>query len=47
VILDNLFVAGRIPPMLALFLGQPHERREADLSCSDDMNRFLVQELLP
>jgi enterochelin esterase-like enzyme len=47
VILDNLFAARRIPPMLAVFVHQPYEHRERDLSCSDDMNRFLVEELLP
>jgi enterochelin esterase family protein len=47
IILDNLFAEGRIPPMLAVFLAQPHESRESDLSCSQSTNRFLVQELLP
>jgi enterochelin esterase family protein len=28
VILDNLFVEGRLPPLLAVFLIQPHEQRE-------------------
>jgi enterochelin esterase family protein len=47
VILDNLFVEGRLPPLLAVFLIQPHEQREADLVCSQATNRFLVNELLP
>ena len=47
VILDNLFAEGRIPPMLAVLLQQPYERRETDLGCSKATNRFLVEELLP
>lgn len=47
VILNNLFVEGRLPPLLAVFLIQPHERRETDLACSQATNRFLVKELLP
>jgi enterochelin esterase family protein len=47
VILDNLFAEGRIPPMLAVLLDQPYERRETDLGCSKSTNRFLVEELLP
>jgi enterochelin esterase family protein len=46
-ILDNLFVEGRLPSLLAVFLIQPHERREADLVCSQATNRFLSHELLP
>ena len=46
-ILDNLFFEGHLPPLLAVFLIQPHERREADLVCSRATNRFLVNELLP
>jgi enterochelin esterase-like enzyme len=47
VILDNLFAEGRIPSMLAVFLLQPYERRETDLSCSKATDLFLVDELLP
>jgi enterochelin esterase family protein len=47
VILNNLFVDGRLPPLLAVFLIQPQERRETDLACSQATNRFLVKELLP
>ncbi len=47
VILDNLFAEKRIPPMVAVFLVQPYERREADLGCSRSMNAFLVNELMP
>jgi enterochelin esterase-like enzyme len=46
-ILDNLFADRRIPPMIAVFLAQPYERREADLACSDATNLFLIKELLP
>jgi enterochelin esterase family protein len=47
VILNNLFGEGHLPPLLAVFLIQPHERRETDLACSQGTNRFLVKELLP
>jgi enterochelin esterase-like enzyme len=47
IILDNLFAERRIPPMLAVFLQQPYERRETDLQCSKATNLFLVDELMP
>jgi enterochelin esterase family protein len=47
VVLDNLFAEARIPALVAVFLTQSYEHREADLSCSPAMNRFLVNELMP
>ena len=51
VILDNLLNAARIPPVVALFIGnvpagQP-AARTLELSCHEPFSRFLVDELLP
>jgi enterochelin esterase-like enzyme len=47
-ILDNLIAAGRIPPVVAVLIGQLEaEERESDLSCNREFTRFLAEELLP
>jgi enterochelin esterase family protein len=46
-ILDNLIAAGRIPPMVALFLGNPAGARDRELGCNPEFTRSLVTELLP
>ena len=46
-ILDNLYAERLIPPMIAVFLSQPYESREADLGCNEATSLFLVDELLP
>jgi enterochelin esterase family protein len=51
VIVDNLLNAGKIPPVVAVFVGnvaagQPGART-LELSCHEPFSRFLVEELLP
>ncbi len=51
VILDNLLNAGKVPPVVAVFVGnvpagQP-AARTLELSCHEPFGRFLVEELLP
>ncbi|HYO50490.1 MAG TPA: enterochelin esterase [Chloroflexia bacterium] len=43
--LDNLIAAGRIPPMLALFLDSPDRNNE--LPCNPHFASFLAHELVP
>ena len=47
VILDNLFAERRVPPIAAVFVSQPYERRESDLCCNRAVTLFLADELLP
>lgn len=48
VILDNLIHAGKIPPMLAVFVPNVStETRYRELGCSAEFGTFLAQELLP
>jgi enterochelin esterase family protein len=47
VILDNLFTENRLPHMLAVFLVQRYERREADLQCKQATNAYVADEVLP
>ena len=46
-ILDNLIAARRIPPMVALFVSNFSERREAELTPTPGMADFVVRELMP
>jgi enterochelin esterase family protein len=46
-ILDNLIAAGRIPPVVALFLGNAPGARDRELGCSPEFTRALATELLP
>jgi len=47
-ILDNLIAAGRIPPLVAIFVANAsYEERRQALSCNRQFNRFLLEELLP
>jgi enterochelin esterase family protein len=51
IILDNLLAAGKIPPTVAVFIGnlpanQP-ATRTTELSCHHPFTQFLVEELLP
>ena len=47
-ILNNLLAAGRIPPLVAVFLANPSpEARTLELSCHPPFAEFLTQELLP
>lgn len=47
-ILDNLIAAGRIPPLVAIFVANAsYEERRQALSCNRQFNRFLIEELLP
>jgi enterochelin esterase-like enzyme len=43
--LDNLIAAGRIPPMLAIFLDSPDRNNE--LPCNSHFASFLAHELVP
>jgi enterochelin esterase-like enzyme len=48
VILDNLITASKIPPMLAIFIGQfPQPQRNIELSNNAPFADFVAQELLP
>lgn len=46
-ILDNLISAQRIPPMVALLMGNAPGARERELFCNPEFFRALVAELLP
>lgn len=47
-ILDNLLAAGRIPPLVAVFIANPSaEARVRELSCHPPFAEFLTRELLP
>jgi enterochelin esterase family protein len=43
--LDNLIGAGKVVPMVAVFIH--HIDRGSELGCSDDFTRFLADELVP
>ena len=46
-ILDNLIAKKRIPPMVALLIGNAPGARERELFCNQEFFRALVTELLP
>jgi enterochelin esterase-like enzyme len=47
-ILDNLLAAGRIPPLVAVFVANPSaEARVRELSCHPPFAEFLARELIP
>jgi enterochelin esterase family protein len=47
-ILDNLISEGRIPPVVALLVGNaPGDARDRELACNPEFTRALVNELLP
>ncbi len=47
-ILDNLIRAGRIPPVMAVFVSNPSRKaRTTELPCNADFADFMVEELLP
>ena len=47
-ILDNLISDARIPPMVALLVGNaPGDARDRELACNPEFNRALATELLP
>lgn len=46
-ILDNLIAAERVPPMLALLVGNPPGARDRELACNPVFSDFLAAELLP
>jgi enterochelin esterase-like enzyme len=47
-ILDNLLAAGRIPPVVAVFIANPSpEARVLELSCHPPFAEFLGRELIP
>lgn len=46
-ILDNLIAAEKIPPAVAVFVGNVPGKRGEELGCNDDFNAFLATELLP
>lgn len=45
--LNNLIHAGRIPPLVALLVGNSAGARGRELTCNDEFVRFLAEELLP
>jgi enterochelin esterase family protein len=47
VILDNLLHAGKIPPMVAVFVDNPPGSRISDLQYNPQFAEFLARELLP
>ncbi|MDU4962580.1 MAG: alpha/beta hydrolase-fold protein [Sporomusaceae bacterium] len=48
VILDNLLAAGKIPPLVAAFVGNgPGDARSRQLPCNPDLTAFVTEELLP
>lgn len=48
IILDNLLAAGRIPPMVAVFVANPSaEARVQEMSCHPPFTEFLARELIP
>ena len=47
-ILDNLIAAGRIPPLVAVFVANPSaESRLAEFACKPRFGEFLSRELIP
>ncbi len=46
-ILDNLISEGRIPPVIALLVGNAPGARDRELPCNPEFSRALVTELLP
>jgi len=46
-ILDNLLAAGRIPPVVGIFVGIIPGTRTRELACNDVFLAFLCEELLP
>ena len=46
-ILDNLIGEGRIPPVVAVFVGNAADARVRELSCSEAFGEFLVNEIVP
>ena len=46
-ILDNLQAAGRIPPVVAIFVGIVPGARTRELGCNETFLDFICQELLP
>lgn len=46
-ILDNLISDGRIPPVVALLVGNAQDARDRELLCNPEFTRALVTELLP
>ena len=46
-ILDNLVAEGRIPPLVALLIGNAPGARDRELTCNPEFSRALVTELLP
>jgi len=46
-ILDNLIAAKRIAPMVAVFVANPDEQREAELNQNERFAEFLATELVP
>ncbi len=46
-ILDNLVSEGRIPPLVALLIGNAPGARDRELPCNPEFSRALVTELLP
>lgn len=46
-ILDNLIAAGRIPPVVAVFLDNPVLLRDEELSCNPALTDFIATTLLP
>ncbi len=46
-ILDNVISEGRIPPLVALLIGNAPGARDRELVCNPDFARALVTELLP
>lgn len=47
IILDNIISEGRIPPVVALLVGNSPGARDRELVCSPEFSRALVTELLP
>ena len=46
-ILDNLIAAKRIPPMLAVFVGNPDGQRDQELNVNATFADFIASELIP
>jgi enterochelin esterase family protein len=47
VILDNLISEGRIPPVIALLVGNATGARDRELPCNPEFSRAMATELLP
>ena len=46
-ILNNLIHAGKIPPVVAVFVGNAPGMRNTELPCNENFARFLATELMP